>query len=152
MLAREFFEQAREAQRAIDRRISGLESMCSREGVRAQRYDTIGKSFGIRDVMAQTDARMDAERYAMEEIQELNGEVADARAVCRGIRAANPNHEIWGDILEFRYLEDMPWRRLADAMGISVRTAQVEHAAALDWVDSVGIAAARSGCGQAALL
>jgi len=146
-LAREYFEQAREAQRSIDRRISSLESMCSREGVRAQR-----KSLGIRDVMARTDARMDAERYAMDEIQELDAEVSDARRVCRGIRAANPNHKIWGDILEFRYLEDMPWRRLADAMGISVRTAQVEHAAALDWVDSVGIAAARSGCGQAALL
>ena len=40
---------------------------------------------------------------------------------------------------------------IAAQMGTSPRTAQEDAGAALDWVDAVGIAAAREGCGQQAL-
>lgn len=151
MDAREYFEAARAAQSAIDRRYRIIESMRSRESVRAQRYDVIGKGGGgNRDAMRAIDARMDAEASARAEIAQLASEVEDARAVCAGVRAANPTQR-WGDVLECRYLECMDWRHVALAMDMSERQAHADHDAALEWVDLVGIAAARDGMGQAAL-
>ena len=151
MDAREYFEAARAAQSAIDRRYRIIESMRSRESVRAQRYDVIGSGGGgNRDAMRAIDARMDAEASARAEIAQLASEVEDARAVCAGVRAANPTQR-WGDVLECRYLECMDWRHVAIAMDMSERQAHADHDAALEWVDLVGIAAARDGMGQAAL-
>lgn len=151
MDAREYFEAARAAQSAIDRRYRIIESMRSRESVRAQRYDAIGSGGGgNRDAMHATDARIDAEASARAEIAQLSSEVQDARAVCAGVRAANPTQR-WGDVLECRYLECMDWRHVALAMDMSERQAHADLDAALEWVDLVGIAAARAGMGQAAL-
>lgn len=151
MDAREYFESARAAQSAIDRRYRIIESMRSRESVRAQRYDSIGSGGGgSRDAMRAIDARMDAEASARAEIAQLSSEVEDARAVCAGVRAANPTQR-WGDVLECRYLECMDWRHVAIAMDMSERQAHADLDAALEWVDLVGIAAARDGMGQAAL-
>lgn len=151
MDAREYFEAARAAQSAIDRRYRIIESMRSRESVRAQRYDVIGSGGGgNRDAMRAIDARMDAEASARAEIAQLSSEVEDARAVCAGVRAANPTQR-WGDVLECRYLECMDWRHVAIAMDMSERQAHADLDAALEWVDLVGIAAARDGMGQAAL-
>ena len=151
MDAREYFEAARAAQSAIDRRYRIIESMRSRESVRAQRYDAIGSGGGgTHDAMAATDARIDAEAAARAEIAQLATEVEDARAVCAGVRAANPTQR-WGDVLECRYLECMDWRHVALAMDMSERQAHTDLDAALDWVDLVGIAAAREGMGQSAL-
>lgn len=151
MDAREYFEAARAAQSAIDRRYRIIESMRSRESVRAQRYGAIGSGGGgNRDAMRAVDARMDAEASARAEIAQLSSEVEDARAVCAGVRAANPTQR-WGDVLECRYLECMDWRHVALAMDMSERQAHADHDAALEWVDLVGIAAARDGMGQAAL-
>ena len=151
MDAREYFGNARSAQSAIDRRYRIIESMRAREAVRAQRYDVIGKGGGgTHDAMAATDARIDAEAAARAEIVQLATEVEDARAVCAGVRAANPTQR-WGDVLECRYIECMDWRHVAQAMDMSERQAHTDLDAALDWVDLVGIAAARDGMGQAAL-
>ena len=150
MTAREYFENVRACQRAIDRRLVIIESMKAREGVRAQRYDTIGHATGNHDVMCATDIRMDAEQSAISDLTTLLKEVEDGRAVCRGIRAANPCQP-WGDVLEFRYIEDKTWTAVANALCISERQAQMLLSCALDWVDAVGIAAAKNGMGQAAL-
>lgn len=151
MDAREYFGNARSAQSAIDRRYRIIESMRAREAVRAQRYDVIGKGGGgTHDAMAATDARIDAEAAARAEIAQLATEVEDARAVCAGVRAANPTQR-WGDVLECRYIECMDWRHVAQAMDMSERQAHTDLDAALDWVDLVGIAAAREGMGQSAL-
>lgn len=151
MDAREYFGNALAAQSAIDRRYRIIESMRAREAVRAQRYDVIGKGGGgTHDAMAATDARIDAEAAARAEIAQLATEVEDARAVCAGVRAANPTQR-WGDVLECRYIECMDWRHVAQAMDMSERQAHTDLDAALDWVDLVGIAAARDGMGQSAL-
>ena len=151
MDAREYFGNALAAQSAIDRRYRIIESMRAREAVRAQRYDVIGKGGGgTHDAMAATDARIDAEAAARAEIAQLTSEVEDARAVCAGVRAANPTQR-WGDVLECRYIECMDWRHVAQAMDMSERQAHTDLDAALDWVDLVGIAAARDGMGQSAL-
>ncbi len=199
MTAREYFENARAAQRRIDGCLARIEAMRSREGVRAQRYDAIGKSYGgDHDVMRMTDARIDAESRIASEVAELRAIVEDARAVCSGIRAANPEHAFWGDVLELRFCDCEQWYTVAsfaelraiveDARAVcsGIRAANPEHAfwgdvlelrfcdceqwytvasslcisvsyaklccsAALDWVDLVGLAAAREGRGQAAL-
>lgn len=153
MDAREFFEAAREAQRSIESRFESIELMRSREEVRAQRYDKIGgHTSGVSDSTRATDARMDAERAAMKELAELYDMVEDARTVCRGVRAANPQHRMWGEVLEKRYCDDLPWHAVATKVGLSERATFIEHRAALEWVDSVGIAAARNGMGQAQLI
>ena len=150
--AREYFDNVRSAQRAIDRRLAILDAMRSREDVRAQRYDRIGSAtHDNHDAMTATDARMDAEAAARDEVAELSAIVEDGRAVCRGIRAANPTNRLWGDALDARYCSDMPWRPVASMLGVSERLAQDAAAQALEWVDSVGIAAAHDGMGQATL-
>lgn len=150
MTAREYFENARAAQRRIDGCLARMEAMRAREGVRAQRYDPVGGGGGGRDAMWATDARIDAEARMSAEIAELRAMVEGARAVCSGVRAANPCSR-WGDVLELRYCDDMDWRGLACSLGISERQAHADHDAALDWVELVGVAAAREGVGQAAL-
>ena len=148
--AREYFEQARAAQRRIDGRIAVLDAMRAREGLRAQRYDAVGHSTGTSDPTRATDARIDAESRARGEIAALNAEVEDARQVCMGIRSANPHHPFWGDAVELHWLDLMDWRGVAQALDVSTETARRAAYSALDWVDMVGIAAAREGCGQAA--
>lgn len=125
--------------------------MRAREGVRGQTYEAVGRGSGYADPNAATDARMDAEETARTELAALEREVADARAVCRGIRAANPSHPLWGDAIELHYIELMTWHQIGSALGVSGEHARRSAYAGLDWVDMVGIAAAREGCGQAAL-
>ncbi len=150
MTARDYFEQARACQRSIDRRLAVIDSMRAREQVRAQRYDVIGHGSGASDRSAGIDARLDAERAAEREIATLTAAVEDARTVCRGVRCANP-HTRWGDVLELRFCEDMQWKQVARALDVTDRQARADSDAALEWVDLVGVAAARGGIGQAAL-
>lgn len=151
MTAREYFEGARSAQRRIDGRLAAIRAMREREGVRGQTYDAIGRSTGGTDPNAATDARIDAEESARTELAALEREVADARAVCRGIRSANPAHPLWGDAIELHYIELMGWAEIGRYLGCTGEAVRRAAYAALDWVDMVGIAAAREGCGQAAL-
>ena len=151
MTAREYFEYIRACQRSIDRRLAIIASRRARESVRAQTYDAIGHGTGNRDAMRATDLRIDAEKSAASEIRDLTDQVEEGRELCRGIRAANITQR-WADALELHYIEDMPWHQTASALGVSERQAQVDVSCALDWVDSVGMARARTGLGQAALL
>lgn len=150
MTAKEYFEGVRACQRAIDRRLAVLASMRAREEVRAQTYDAIGHDTGNKDVMRATDIRIDAENAALSDLADMRAEVEGGRELCRGVRAAHGTTR-WADALELHYIEDMPWTQTASVLGVSERQAQLDVSCALDWVDSVGIAAARSGMGQAAL-
>lgn len=152
MTSREFFSSAMSAQRHIDGRLAAIRAMREREGVRAQGYEAIGHGSGVSDPMRQTDARIDAESAARRELVEYEREVEDARRVCRGVRAANPSHPIWGEALELRYIELMTWDEIGRYLGLSGSGVRQAAYAALDWIDMVGIAAAREGCGQAAML
>lgn len=151
MTSREYFEAARAAQRLIDGRLTALRSMRAREGVRGQTYEAIGRGTGASDPTRATDERIDAESRIRSELGALEREVEDARAVCRGIRAANPSHPLWGDAIELHYVELMGWAEIGRYLGCTGEAVRRAAYAALDWVDMVGIAAAREGCGQAAL-
>lgn len=151
MTAREFFEAARAAQRHIDGRLAAIRAMRERESVRSPGYDAVGRSFGSSDPMAAADALVDAEEAARSELAAYEREVADARAVCRGIRAANPTHPLWGNAVELHYLDLMGWDEAGRYVGASGESMRRAAYAALDWVDAVGIARARDGMGQAEL-
>lgn len=150
MDAREYFETVRAAQRGIDRRLAVMQSMRAREQVRAQRYDAVGKGAHGTDFMRTTDDRIDYERRSAAEVSELRREVERGREVCAGVREANPGRR-WGDVLELRYCEDRTLQEIAGTLGVSVRSVSADLYAALDWTDMVGLAAARSGLGGAAL-
>ena len=151
MTAREFFESAASAQRRIDGRLAAIRAMREREGARAQSYEAIGRGSGASDPMAAVAARIDAEAEAEREMAQLSSEVESARDVCRGVRAANPSHPLWGDALELHYIELLGWDDAARYLGVTGEGLRRAAYAALDWIDMVGIAAAREGCGQAAL-
>lgn len=150
MDAREYLETVRAAQRAIDRRLAVIESMQAREQVRAQRYDAVGKGAHGTDFMRSTDDRIDYERRSGAELSELRREVERGRELCAGVRSANPGKR-WGDVLELRYCEDRTLQEIAGTLGVSVRSVNSDLCAALDWTDMVGLAAARSGLGRAAV-
>lgn len=151
MDAREFFETVRSAQQSIDQLLSILASIRSRESVRTQRFDKIGGTAkgGLPHSFADaTNQRIDSEKRLAGEIERMTATVEDGRKVCEGVRAANPTHQIWGAILQLRYCEDLPWSVIASSFDISERRAHYEHDSALEWIDRVGLAAAREGCGQ----
>lgn len=150
MTAREFFESARAAQRHIDGRLAAIRAIREREAVRSPGYDVVGRG-AASDPMAATDALVDAEESARDELAAYEREVADARAVCRGVRVANPSHPLWGNALELHYLDLMSWKEAGAMVGVTDEAMRRAAYAALDWVDSVGIAHAREGFGQAAL-
>lgn len=151
LTAREYFEGVRSSQRRIDGRLAAIMAMREREGVRAQGYEAIGRGAASADPMGAVAARMDAEDRARRELDALEREVAEARAVCAGVRAANPSHPLWGDSLELHYLEIMAWDEIGRYLGCTGESVRRAAYAALDWVDMVGIAAAREGLGQASL-
>lgn len=148
MDAREYFDTVRAAQRGIDRRLAVIESMQTREQVRAQRYDAVGKGAHGTDFMRSTDDRIDYERRSGVELSELRDEVERGRELCAGVRSANPGKR-WGDVLELRYCEDRTLQEIAGILGVSVRSIQADLSAALDWVDLTGLARARQGRGAA---
>ena len=102
------------------------------------------------DFMRSTDDRIDYERRSGAELSELRREVERGRELCAGVRSANPGKR-WGDVLELRYCEDRTLQEIAGTLGVSVRSVNSDLCAALDWTDMVGLAAARSGLGRAAV-
>lgn len=148
MTAREYFEAASAAQRHIDAACARIRAMREREGIRSRIFAG-ARGGGGADPRRLTDARMDAEAAARSELAALEAEVREARAVCRGIRRANPRHPYWGDCIELHYIELMTWHQIGSALGVSVEHARHSAYAGLDWVDMVGIAAARECAGGA---
>ena len=150
MTAREYFETVRSAVRARRMCMARIDRMRAAEGVKGASLSAMPPGGGASDPMAKTDARMDYEAQALRELAQYDAEVADGMAVCAGVRTAHPSLR-WGYVLEMRYCQDMLWDAIAAQLGVTRQQAQRDTYSAMDWVDAVGIAAARSGCGQAAL-
>lgn len=147
MTAREYFEGVRAAVGLLERAARRLDAMRAAEGVRGASMAQAGRSGTARDPMRATDARMDAERRALAEMDRYRAEIADGRAVCAGLRALCP-HTRWGDVLEARYCDALPWNPVATVVGVTRQQAQRDANAALDWLDAHGIAAAREAGGS----
>lgn len=150
MDAREYFEGVRSAVRARELCSRRIERMRAAEGLKGASYTGMPHGTGVTDPTAKTDARIEYERQAARELAQYDAIVADGLAVCAGVRTAHPSLR-WGYVLEMRYCQDMLWDAIAAQLGITRQQAQRDAFAAMDWVDAVGIAAAREGCGQQAL-
>ena len=150
MDAREYFEGVRSAVRARALCLARIDRMRAAEGVKGASYTGMPHGTGVTDPTAKTDARIAYERQAERELEQWAGIISDGMAVCAGVRTAHPSLR-WGYVLEMRYCQDMLWDAIAAQLGVTRQQAQRDAYSAMDWVDAVGIAAARSGCGQAAL-
>lgn len=148
MTAREYFQAARDAALAQRRLSARVAAMRTSEGARAARFDGMPRASGASDPMDAVASRIDAEAEARRDMAAYARTLADARAVCRGVRAANPSMR-WGDVLEARYCGAMDWATVARVCYVSESRARADASAAMDWVDMVGLAAARDGCGHA---
>lgn len=148
MTAREYFQSARDAALAQRRLSARVAAMRASEGARAARFDGMPRASCASDPMDAVASRIDAEAEARRDMAAYAKTLADARALCRGVRRANPSMR-WGDVLEARFCDAMDWATVARVCYVSVRRAQDDAASAMDWIDMVGIAAAREGCGAA---
>lgn len=140
----------RDAVLARRRLAARIAYMRGREGVGAQSYDGMPRACGPSDPMDGVASRMDAEAEARRELAELDAAVADGRSMCRGVRRANPSQR-WGDVLEARFCDALEWDAVARVSYVSESRARADASAAMDWVDMVGLAAARDGMGMSAL-
>lgn len=147
MTAREYFQAARDAALAQRRLSARVAAMRASEGLRAARFDGMPRASGASDPMDAVASRIDAETDARRDMAAYAKTLADARAVCRGVRAANPSMR-WGDVLEARFCDAMDWATVARVCYVSESRARADASAAMDWVDMVGIAAARDGLGR----
>ncbi len=150
MDAREYLDTVRAAQRGIDRRLAVIESMRAREQVRAQRYDAVGKGAHGTDFMRSTD-----DRHRLRAPQRSRTVGASARGgerarAVRG-RALGQPRQALGRRAGCATARTAPCRRSRGRSGVSVRSVNSDLCAALDWTDMVGMAAARSGLGRAAV-
>lgn len=148
--AKRYFESARAAMREIDAKQRMREVMRSREGVRAQGYDAVGRSHGISDPMAATDARIDAEQGLDAEISELQEEVDEAVSVCRRVRAVDPTC-YGGSLLELHYFGLLSWREAARSVGVSETAARDQARRAMSLIEDVGVCRMLHGWGQTQL-
>ena len=146
MTAREYFEGVRAAVGLLERAGRRLEALRAAEGPRGAGISTAGRSGAVADPMRATDARMDAEARILAEADRYRAEIAGGREVCAGLRALCP-HTRWGDVLEARYCDALPWDPVASLMGVTRKTCQVDARAACDWLDAHGIAVAREAAG-----
>lgn len=142
--AREIFGQAKQAVRIKRQLIDKLEMLRTREGLKTQRYGERVKSSKNMDSMRLTDERMEAEKQVAAQIETLDAYIADAQQLCNGVRKAYPL-TMWADILERYYINDELYSTMAISMYVNPRTVQRYRDAALDYIDTVGLAAAREG-------
>lgn len=148
--AKRYFESARAAMREIDAKQRMREVMRSREGVKAQGYEAVGRSSGVSDPMAATDARIDAEQGLDEEIAQLQAEVDEAVTVCRRVRALDPTC-YGGSLLELHYFGLLSWRDAARSVGVSETAARDQARRAMSLIEDVGVYRVVNGWGQAQL-
>ena len=72
--------------------------------------------------------------------------IGEALARIDGLRLVVGRH---AEVLEMRHVELMAWDEIADALGVTVRTAHRWHDVACDWADSFGWAHVVGGTGVA---
>lgn len=143
MDSREFFFSAREAARNLARWSRTLEVLESENGVRAQTYEPKTRSGYFRDATSRIDRNIDARERVERSIDGALETIGDAEEVCDGIAEANPHNRVWSESVYLYYVSGLSWDQVGERMGYSKRQCQRFAAAAMDWVDGVGIARAR---------
>jgi len=102
-----------------------------------------GPGTGVSDPMGRVDVAVDAEAGYAERIEQLEGEVADCRAVVAGMHKAGMDDEAYA--VDFHILYRLSWADVATAAHMSPATAQRRYGIACDLIQTVGLSRAKDG-------
>lgn len=153
--ARDLFDDARRCAIDADRIRLAIIRMESREGARAQTYESHGRSGHRADAMAQTDARMDYEGR-MRLRQRRDYDVIDLACdvlygpdqLSGGLSTLlSPAH---ADAVCLRFCNAETWEAVAAGCGMSVRWCEGAVPRAMELMDAYGLDRVRDGLGLAA--
>lgn len=127
--ANEFFLAVRDASREAERTRLTLLRMEAAEGVRAQSYESHGKSGHRADEKARTDARIDYEARMDDRIKEDYALLDLACQVLYGGESGKGGIDALmgsaiADCMSFRYVDARPWPEVAALTGYSERQCQ----------------------------
>lgn len=137
MTSREYFEGVADAVRAIVGCRARVEALRARDASLGSPTsgERVSGGDGPRDPRDVTAERMDAERRARRELAQLEAAVAEGRRRCAQVRARNPSHAQWGDVLELRYCGLLGVADIAARMCVGQTTVKRWLSVALDWCD-----------------
>lgn len=152
----DLFEAARDAaadKEKTSRKLERLEARKASEAVRAQSYEATGRG-GAGDPTARTDARLDLEEIYRRRIEDDKALVSLADEIVYGRERHAGGVELLvsadhADVMHFYYCEAMPWRAVADMVGMSESWCRSAVQEALDHVDAYGIGRMLDGRGMA---
>lgn len=151
--ARSLFEAARDAAVELRRMDAREEAMRAREGLRAAGWSPSGRSPGVRDANAATDARMDAEDAAAPFRRGYEATLAAARSVLYGPDGSGGVAALMGlstaRMLDDYYLGLETWDSISRALGQSVSWCRSQRDRAMDEADAYGCANVLEGRGTA---
>lgn len=148
MRAEEFFEQARDAARDMERITRTIEDMKSREEVGGASMDSMPRG-GFGNPMNKVDSRMDFERLNAATLEEAERTVNDAcnllfgRDGRSGLARAFGNQ--YAEVLWLRYLDKQTISGLSKLYDCATNTVYRRIRTALDFIDSNGFEATMSG-------
>lgn len=153
--ARDLFDACRSAAQDAERLSRTLARMEAREGVRAQSYESHGRSGHRSDAMSATDRRMDWEGRVRERRKADYGLIdlackviyGDDQLGSGGVAALLGTRQ--ADVVWWRCCGLASWGEIADKLGISERQAQYDYDAACDVVDGLGLWCVTHGLGLA---
>lgn len=136
MNARERFEQTRQAVKRLGE--VQLQIMCECDDWRPPTVGKPGKADptaarAIRavDELGEKLAALRAEQAELEEF------IGTSLAVIQGVRKGFG--EIYANLLEWRYIDQLTWQRIHDEYGIPKSTGHYLLDISFDWIDSVGV-------------
>lgn len=154
--AADLFDAARDAAIDAERRSRVIRRMESREGVRAQSYESHGRSGHRADAMAATDARIDYERRTRLARQSDYDLIDLACSVLYGSDQTGAGGvsammgPAWADCMWWRFCAAAPWAEVAAGCGMSEAWCRkVCVPAVLDMVDAYGCERIADGLGMA---
>lgn len=138
--AREYLCSARDAAREIAEYAARIERERGKCGIRARNPESSSHG-SVLDAMRHVDRVVDMEEAAPRELRDARAAVADALEVVAGVGVLGLPK--WADVLEDRFIRRMTWPEVGEANGMAARDAEEASDAAIDWMDSQGIARLR---------
>ena len=137
--ARALFDAARDAARECEKCRLQVEKLESSEGVRAQRYDAIGRCSSTSDPMRPTDRRIEFERRKHDIIENDESLMDYAFDVLYGADRESGASSLVGefpaDVVWWHWLVDMTWAATANILGASESWCMSESARLFHEVD-----------------
>lgn len=152
MLAREYFEQVRNAAKELENARRTMEMLRNREGLKAQRYSSVGHSTTLSEPMAATDSRIDFELEIQRgRFEEATVVVDDAMRLLFGGDGNGGLSALAGyryaEVLMHYYCRAESWHQVSEILGKSRTSCKHLRNEALDLVDDFGFAHLKESVG-----